>query len=350
MTLKDIDKPSLDHLQRLTTSLGLYEHALLHEPRPEHGYCVDDVARGLLFLCREPQLDPTAEKMLDIYLNFTLSAISEDGRCRNRMDVNGAWTDEPATGDWWGRACWGLGFAAIHAPIPTQRTAALDGFRKLSKAPSSDLRAISFAALGAGEILLELPKESDARNILHEAEPRLQLQISADWYWPETRLGYSNASLAEAAMITGEALGHDPLIKCGLKMLEFLLSIETKNGHFSPTPVGGRGPDDLETQFDQQPIEIAAIADASSRAWKITGDSRWLKEIERAWLWFLGDNDVGVVMLNPETGGGFDGLHDHGPNQNQGAESTMAMLSTAQQFYRFFSAVNCLRPVIPNLR
>lgn len=350
MTIRDIDKPSLVHLERLTTSLGLYEHALLHEPRPEHGYCVDDVARGLLFLCREPQLDATAEGMLNTYLNFTLSAISEEGRCHNRMDDTGNWTDEPASGDWWGRACWGLGFAAIHAPIASQRAAALDGFRRLSKTPSPDLRAISFAALGAGEILLELPEESAARNILYEAEPRLQLQISADWYWPETRLGYSNASLTETAMIIGEALGHDTLIKSGLKMLTFLLTIETRNGHFSPTPVGGRGPDELETQFDQQPIEIAAIADASSRAWKITGDSRWLKEIESAWLWFLGDNDVGVAMLNPETGGGFDGLHDHGPNQNQGAESTMAMLSTAQQFYRFFSAVNCLRPVIPNFR
>ena len=349
MTQSDIEKPSLEHLERLTTSLGLYEHALLHEPRPEHGYCVDDVARGLLFLCREPHLDSTAEKMLSTYLDFTLSAISEDGRCHNRMNVNGEWTDEPATGDWWGRACWGLGFAAIHAPTATHRTRALDGFRKLSKTPSPDLRAISFAALGAAEILLELPKETDARNVLHDAEPRFQLQISADWYWPETRLGYSNASLAEAAMITGQALGHEALVKCGIKMLEFLLSVETRNGHFSPTPVGGRGPDDLETQFDQQPIEIAAIADASARAWDITGDLRWLTEIERAWRWFLGDNDVGVVMLNPETGGGYDGLHDHGPNQNQGAESTMAMLSTAQQFYRFYSGVNSLRPAIPNL-
>lgn len=350
MNQLDIDKPSLDHLERLTTSLGLYEHALLHEPRPEHGYCVDDVARGLLFLCREPQLSPTAEKMLDIYLDFTLAAVTENGLCHNRMDVKGNWTDEPGTGDWWGRACWGLGFAAIHAPSPAQRSAALVGFRKLAKTPSPDLRAISFATLGAGEILLELSKETDAQNILRNAEPRLRMRISPDWFWPETRLGYSNASLAEAAMITGQALGHDGLIKCGIRMLEFLLNIETREGHFSPTPVGGRGPEDLEILFDQQPIEIAAIADASSRAWKITGESSWLYEIQRAWRWFLGDNDVGVVMLNSETGGGYDGLHDHGPNQNQGAESTMAMLSTAQQFYRFFSAVNCLRPVIPNLR
>ena len=121
-------------------------------------------------------------------------------------------------------------------------------------------------------------------------------------------------------------------------MLEFLLRIETRDEHFSPTPVGGRGPDDFESQFDQQPIEIAAIADACARAWTITSNPRWIAEIARAWKWFLGENDVGVPMFNPDTGGGFDGLHAHGPNQNQGAESTMAMLSTAQQFYRYCSS------------
>jgi hypothetical protein len=35
-------------------------------------------------------------------------------------------------------------------------------------------------------------------------------------------------------------------------------------------------------------------------------------------------------MWDPITGGGFDGLHPHGPNLNQGAESTLALLSTVQ--------------------
>jgi len=329
--------PPLTHLERLTTSLGIYEHALLHVPRTEHGYCVDDAARALVVLCREPKLNEPAKRMLDLYLEFTLTAIAEDGSCHNRMNTDGLWIDEAGKGDWWGRASWGLGFAAVHAPEFGERSAALNGFRMLSKTTSPDLRAISFAALGAGEILLEQPDEAQARRILMEAEPRLSEQISPHWFWPETRLGYSNASIAEAAILTGQALQHESVTERGLKMLEFLLSVEIRDGHFSPTPVGGRGPGEIEIQFDQQPIEIAAIADACARAWKITGDPRWIIEIERAWGWFLGDNDVGVAMFDPSTGAGFDGLHAHGPNQNQGAESTMAMLSTAQHFYRICS-------------
>ncbi len=36
-------------------------------------------------------------------------------------------------------------------------------------------------------------------------------------------------------------------------------------------------------------------------------------------------------MTDPMHGGGFDGLHATGVNQNQGAESTLAALATQQR-------------------
>src|SRR2546423_10418893 len=42
------------HLQRLTDQVGVLEHARGIVPRHEHGYRVDDVARGLIVVCREP--------------------------------------------------------------------------------------------------------------------------------------------------------------------------------------------------------------------------------------------------------------------------------------------------------
>jgi hypothetical protein len=35
-------------------------------------------------------------------------------------------------------------------------------------------------------------------------------------------------------------------------------------------------------------------------------------------------------MWDQETGGGYDGLTLHGPNLNQGAEATLALISTLQ--------------------
>ncbi len=42
------------------------------------------------------------------------------------------------------------------------------------------------------------------------------------------------------------------------------------------------------------------------------------------------DNDAKVSMVDEETGGGSDGLHRQGRKENQGAESTLALLSTLQ--------------------
>lgn len=335
MIVTTVARPSFAHLKRLTTSRGLYEHALLDEPRPEHGYCVDDAARALVLLCREPQLDPETLHLLDLYLGFTLRAICANGACHNRMDAAGFWIDQPGRGDWWGRALWALGFCAVHGPEEEQRSRALAGFRLLAQTTSPDLMAISFAALGAGELLLAHPGESAARKILITAQSRLRPSFTrSNWPWPQPRFGYSNGSVAEAVMLTGWALHDVSTMEHGILIFDFLLSMETRMGHLSVTPIRGRGSGEIEPGFDQQPIEVAAIADACARAWSITGDSRWLGEVKRAWDWFLGDNDVGVPMFDPDTGAGYDGLHARGPNRNQGAESTLAMLSTAQSAYQ----------------
>jgi hypothetical protein len=115
-----------------------------------------------------------------------------------------------------------------------------------------------------------------------------------------------------------------------LDLLEWLLDRETRAGHLSVTPVGGSGPDDHGPAFDQQPIEVAALADACARAQAVDGDRRWKDGIAAASGWFLGHNDGGVLMWDPDTGGAFDGLQRDGANLNQGTESTLALLSTMQ--------------------
>jgi hypothetical protein len=156
----------------------------------------------------------------------------------------------------------------------------------------------------------------------------------AAWPWPQPRLTYGNGSIVEALLLAGSALPDKATLERGLLLLDFLLQIETLDGHLSVTPVGGRGPADPHPGFDQQPIEVAAIADACSRAYAITSDRRWLHGVRMAWSWFNGDNDSATAMFDPDTGAGFDGLLRDGRNLNQGAESTLALLSTAQHARR----------------
>jgi hypothetical protein len=328
-------RPVFDHLCRMSDGRGLFEHARHGEPRPEHGYCLDDVARALVVVCREPCPSPQLRLLGRRFLEFTVSALHPDGSCHNRMDSTGAWSDVPAVGDWWGRAVWGLGVAAAHAPTPAMRGRALLGFRTAARRRSPHLRAMAYAALGAGELLLARPDEVAARHLLLDAVVALG-GVAADpaWPWPEPRLTYSNATIAEALLIAGEALPDRVAKTRGLYLLLFLLGVESRRGHLSVTPVGGRGPSDPRPGFDQQPIEAAALGAACAQAYESTDDTRWLDGLQMSWAWFLGDNDAATPMFDPSTGGGFDGLQRHGRNLNQGAESTLAVLSTAQHVHR----------------
>ncbi|WP_454778645.1 glycosyltransferase [Georgenia muralis] len=353
-------EPLLDHLARLTDARGLFEHALGDVPRPEHGYCVDDAARALVVVCREPAPGPAVLRLGEQYLALCVAATVPDGRARNRMDTAGRWTDQPALGDWWGRALWGLGTAAAHGP-PQYRERALTAFATGAGRRSPDLRATAFSVLGAGAIVGRASPDAataratalldDAARTLHA----LVLDAPGDggpgdvgpgeggpgdggpggaWPWPEPRLTYANATVPEAMLVAGSAPGHEALIARGTRLLAWLLEVQTHQGHLSVVPVGGRGPGDPPPGFDQQPIEVAAIADACARAHDLTGEERWLDGVALARDWFLGDNDVGVPMLDPRTGAGYDGLTPLGRNDNRGAESTLAAISTLQQARR----------------
>lgn len=327
--------PPLVHLGRLTNAEGLFEHALLTVPRREHGYCVDDAARGLVVLCRAPESSSLGDQLAHRYLDFTLAALVPDGRCHNRRAAGGGWLDEPGLGDWWGRAIWGLGVAAVHATSRELRLRALDGFQTAVLARSAHGRAMAFAALGAGEVLLCDPGHAAARALLGDAVEALgTIGTDPAWPWPEPRLRYANGAVAEALLMAGIALPAPLSLAAGLRLLDFLLRVESRGRSLSVTPTGGWGPDDPRPGYDQQPIEVATLADACARAYAATGELRWRDGVRAAWAWFYGDNDGHVVMFDARTGGGYDGLEAHGRNLNQGAESTLAVLSTAAQAQR----------------
>lgn len=334
IALTALRDPVYSHLEALTDSRGLFEHALLDAPRPEHGYCVDDAARGLIVTVREPARTPALDRVTEVCLGFVESALDASGRSRNRMDVSGRWTDEPAVGDWWGRAVWALGTAAARAPDAGMRRRAAAAFRSAARRRSPHLHAMAFAALGGSEMLLAGSDDDRARGLVHDAIRLIRGTKSDLWDWPEDRLRYSSGSIAEALLAGGAALQDGEALAHGLRMLEFLIATQTTGEHLSVVGIAGRSPGERSPQFDQQPVEVAALADAAARAFDITGDRTWLAAVHRAWGWFEGANDSRTAMYDPATGAGYDGLEPTGRNENRGAESTLAVLSTWQQARR----------------
>jgi hypothetical protein len=333
--------PDFVHLARMTDHRGLFEHADHAVPRPEHGYCTDDMARLLVVASREPDPDPVVSGLAATALRFLVAAQGEAGDTHNRMGLRGAWHDRRSVDDCWGRSLWGFGTAAARGPDGTVRQTALAHFERGAERRSPWPRTMAFAALGAAEVVGTYGEHHRALSLLADAAEvicRGRGHDRGSWPWPEPRLSYANAVLPEALIAAGDALERESLRDLGLELLGWLLDQETIDGHLSVTPTGGRGPGDPRPGYDQQPIEVAALADACARAADVAADGPWITGLIAAVDWFLGDNDAGTPMWDPTTGGGYDGLQADGPNLNQGAESTLALVSTLQHGSRLAAA------------
>ena len=100
------DRISLDHLDRMTDSTGLIQHAIYSIPRRESGYTTDDNARALR-LCTRLWCHHPDERMLSRvtgYLSFL-----EHARCpvrgfHNFLSYQRHWLDAEGTGDCQGQA------------------------------------------------------------------------------------------------------------------------------------------------------------------------------------------------------------------------------------------------------
>jgi hypothetical protein len=324
--------PRFDHLLRLSDDRATFEHALFTEPRPEHGYCVDDVARVLVVAVREVDPSPALRHLAERSLRFLGDALHLDGASRNRMDRRGHWHGRATVEDCWGRSLWALGTAVAHSDVDWMRQTARSHFERAAHRRSPWRRATAYAALGAAEVLAVDAAHGLARHLLVDAVEQLASRVGdTGWRWPEQRLSYANAVVPESLIAAGVALARPDLVDEGLELLRWLLAHESAAGaSLSVTPVGGAGVTDVGGRFDQQPIEVAALADACARAAAADPAGRWEEGIAAAVAWFLGDNDGTHVMWDPSSGGGFDGLEADGPNRNQGAESTLAVIATLQ--------------------
>lgn len=321
--------PNFAHLASLSGPYGTYEHAEFDRARVGLGYCTDDVARVVVILQREKHLDAPLTKLLHSSLRFVRSAQCADGTFRNRRDQLGVFHGPSSNRDWWGRAMWSLGTSVARndGSAPNAEV----GFARGSRVRTPWPRAAAYAVLGASAVWSRHPGDANARHVFQYALETLDRPLlSASWRWPEAQLTYANALWPDALIAIGVALDVASLRQQGLEQLEWLVDHWTRDGHLSVSGHAGSREGDDEVGFDQQPIEVATLSEACCRAYAHTGDDRWRQAHALATGWFHGENDQGVVMYEPATGGGYDGLTRDGVNANRGAESTVSLLMTLQ--------------------
>lgn len=329
----------LDHLLRMTDSTGIFQHARHNVPNFDEGYCTDDNARALILsvLLENLGIIKTSdlEDLTSLYLGFVRYSWDEKKeRFRNFLSFQKNWIDKSFSQDCHGRAVWSLGVCISQSRNDGFSQLATEIFQKaLSSVHSfSSPRAWAFAIIGGHNYQKRFPGDrSTQKNMEILANNLMRLykeNSSPEWDWFEQMLSYDNAKIPHSLILAGNCLSNKDMLNTGLNSLEWLVSIQTSSrGHFQPV-----GSDTVfkngasKPLFDQQPTEAYATISACLSAYLITKEDRWYLEAKKAFRWFLGANDLGVLLYNPANGGCFDGLHIDRVNRNQGAESTLAFL------------------------
>lgn len=329
------------HLDELRGPFGIWQHAAGPVPDEAHGSCTDDVARSLMVdLLHRNELGWAAVHP-DALRSLTFLRDAQDpgtGAFRNFRSADGTWLEAAGSQDSQGRAVLALGTAIADAP--DHATVALASRLFAAALPAAgrltSLRAVASALLGCdaaldgglrGETATAL--EGFAGTLRHAFA---RVDVESDWPWPEPILAYENALLPRALIVAGERLGDHGLTHTGLRVLDWLIRVQTApSGVFSPVGCQGWWPrGGTRAVFDQQPIEATATIMATRLALQVTGEARYRRAAESAYAWFLGDNVVGIPVALPATGGCHDGLEPHGVNLNQGAESTLMWLMAVE--------------------
>lgn len=335
---RELPPMKLSHLQRMTDSTGVFQHAAFSIPNFSEGYCTDDNARAFILSVLLGELGEDSEQVRAMATTFAAFLYHgfdvQTRRFHNHLSFDRRWLDEQGSEDCQGRAIWALGvgvgrspfrsFQMIAGQLLAQALPSLPGF--------TSPRAWAFGLIGINEYLRRLSGDSmvnQARDTLtNRLMERFEASARPDWQWFEEELSYDNARLAQALIVTGQATGESAVLERGLRALRWLTELQTsEDGHFRPVGSNGfyrRG--GVRANFDQQPVEAQASVSACLDAYWATSDAFWYEQAQRAFDWFLGWNDLRLDLYSPETGGCHDGLHVDRVNGNQGAESTLAFL------------------------
>jgi hypothetical protein len=260
------------------------------------------------------------------------------GRFRNVRAIDGTWLDSPGSEDAHARAVLALAESMVDTPDGRFREAASALFARAlpetlelrALRPRSSALLACDAALhagGTGEIVEAYRRLTVGLGEAFEAQA-----LTAGWPWPEFVLTYENAIAARAMITGGTRLGAAEMVRLGCRVLDWLIEVQTaSDGHL--TTIGNKGwwpRDGVRARFDQQPIEATALLLATEVAWEATHADRYRRAAEAAYAWFLGRNDLGLAIADPQEGGCRDGLTSAGVNHNQGAESTLMWLTALE--------------------
>ncbi len=350
----------LDHLDRLTDSTGLIQHAIYSVPRRESGYTTDDNARALRLCVRLWNEHPNQRMLsrVSCYMSFLEHARRPVRGFHNFLSYQRDWLDAAGTGDCQGQAVLALA-EVLASRLPTGYRALARELLQMVLPTLANLRSLRAQAyvIQAWTILWRADIEGMNRfeNIARLAADRLvecyRRSQHSDWLWFESRMTYANAVLPHAMFDAAEVWPNEMFLSVADSSFDFLSLMTTADDVF--WPIGNQewySHGEEKSLYDQQPVEASTMAAAALAAYQLLQDERYFNAFMNSYQWFLGQNSRQQSLVDFDCGSCFDGLQSSGLNRNQGAESTLAYLWTQLLWSNYQSApTNRVESVVKTL-
>ena len=293
-----------------------------------------------------PAVDESLERALSV-----LEAAFDDsaGKFRTDLDGDGTWITDASYNDAAPLAMLALGEASVALPDPalgdramalfaqalpmTARIAAPRSQATLVLACDAIIRSPRAKAFPSGRgALLAAESEAVMRRLATGLHATFLWSAAPGWPWLESSVGPNSAVVPQALIVAGDRLGAPVMRNIGLQVLDWLLENQTSPaGQLSPIGADGWPRNGERPKHPQLPIDATGLLLAARAALEATGADRYRDAMERAYAWFLGQNDRRRKLVDTTRGTCTDGLTATGVDRAGSAASSLLWLIAAEQ-------------------
>jgi len=354
----------------------------------DEGYtCVDDVARALVFYCRQYKTNPINENLEKIksLSKFVMYMIAYNGYYYNFLfpnkQINSTHQNSKPTPNFWSwRAYWALSelclidnnieLDVIQEEAKNQLSSLTQKIRLLFQEPyelieiegltipkwMEDYGAdqISVIILGLTNYYKINPDENIKSLIQSLGESIISVQYgnkdnfpyNAFLSWKNIWHAWGNAQ-AYALLKAGNKLNIEDFVTHGLLEVDNFYSYCKEQGFFYEFYIK-MVDDSIQTynqkKFPQIAYSISPMILASIEAYHITNSEKYAVQAGLLGSWFFGNNAANQKMYDMNTGRVFDGIDSENKvNYNSGAESTIEALLSLQAIETSSKALQILK-------
>jgi hypothetical protein len=331
--------------------------------------CADDIARALVFYCRQNTLKPNLGYLYKIELlcNFLIYMLDENAYANNFIyddyNKNTAHINSLASPNFWTwRVFWAFTELLVHKVYGLEQLKKRIGYllKKMVLNISNLLKieivlkeyegvsipnfiadsgSDQFALIMTGLCNLyewsgskqyEILIDRIARGlIMSQYGDKENFPHSAFMSWKNTWHPWGNIQ-AYALLKAGSLLKNNSYIESGLKEIKFLYPYLLHNKYLNSFSLRAKNTivEAIEIRkFPQIAYDMRPMVWACTEAFRLTSNEMYAIIGANIALWLFGENAAGKAMYNPENGMCYDGIDNyHSVNLNSGAESTIEAL------------------------